>query len=202
MLDPQLLRNQLDNITAQLAQRGFKVEVERLKELEVTRKQCQVETEQLQNERNRLSKTIGKAKAAGEDATSLMAEVSQLNEQLKTCETQLQTIQTQLNDILMGMPNIPHESVPIGRDESENVEIRRWQEPKSFNFTPKDHVDLGEQLGLLDFETAAKITGARFSPLARAISPLTPCLDSIHARFTYTSTWIPRSLCPLFSQCR
>jgi seryl-tRNA synthetase len=196
MLDPQLLRNQLDNITAQLAQRGFKVEVERLKELEVTRKQCQVETEQLQNERNRLSKTIGKAKAAGEDATSLMAEVSQLNEQLKTCETQLQTIQTQLNDILMGMPNIPHESVPIGRDESENVEIRRWQEPKSFNFTPKDHVDLGEQLGLLDFETAAKITGARFSllrgPLARLHRALIQFMLDLHTQaHGYQEVYVP-----------
>jgi seryl-tRNA synthetase len=196
MLDPQLLRNQLDNITAQLAQRGFKVEVERLKELEAARKQCQVETEQLQNERNRLSKTIGKAKATGEDATTLIANVSQLNEQLKIHEVQLQTIQTQLTDILMGMPNLPHESVPIGRDESKNVEIRRWQEPKAFDFTPKDHVDLGEQLGLLDFQTAAKITSARFSllrgPLARLHRALIQFMLDLHTQaHGYQEVYVP-----------
>lgn len=196
MLDPQLLRNQLDNITAQLAQRGFKVDYERLTVLEATRKQCQVETEQLQNERNRLSKTIGKAKAVGEDATALMANVSQLNEQLKTHEAQLQTIQTQLNEILMGMPNIPHESVPIGSDEAENVEIRRWQEPTGFHFTPKDHVDLGEQSGLLDFETAVKITGARFSllrgPLARLHRALIQFMLDLHTQaHGYQEVYVP-----------
>jgi len=172
MLDPQLLRNQLDNVTAQLAQRGFKVESEQLAELEAIRKDCQVETERLQSERNRLSKTIGKAKATGDDATALMAEVSQLNEQLKIYESQLDSTQIQLNEILMGMPNIPHQSVPIGHNESENVEIRRWQTPKVFDFTPKDHVDLGEQLGLLDFETAAKITSARFTLLRGSLARL------------------------------
>ena len=172
MLDPQLLRHHLDEVTEKLAQRGFAVVYHKLVELEATRKQCQVETERLQNERNRHSKAIGKAKAAGEDISELRENVSQLGEQLKLCEIKLEATQAHLNDLLMGMPNIPHHSVPIGRSETDNIEVRRWKEPTFFEFTPKDHVDIGVNLGLLDFETAAKITGSRFSLLRGSLARL------------------------------
>jgi seryl-tRNA synthetase len=170
MLDPQLLRIHLDEVAEKLAHRGVVIDQTRFIELENARKACQVETQQLQSERNRHSKSIGKAKAAGENVSALLAEVSQLGEQLKTCEVNLDTIQTQLNELLMGLPNIPHESVPIGRSEADNPEIRRWGRPITFEFPCKDHADLGTDLGLLDFETAAKITGSRFSLLRGSLA--------------------------------
>lgn len=196
MLDPQLLRNHLDEVTEKLARRGFVVDNSRLTELEAARKQCQVETQQLQSERNRCSKTIGKAKAAGEDVTAILESVSHLGEQLKVHEAQLETIQAQLNDILMGMPNIPHESVPIGTCEADNLQVRRWGEPTAFEFTAKDHVDLGEELGLLDFKTAAKIAGSRFSlmrgNLARLHRALIQFMLDLHtAEHGYNEVYVP-----------
>lgn len=170
MLDPQLLRLHLDEVAEKLAHRGVVIDQTRFTELENARKACQVETQQLQSTRNRHSKSIGKAKAAGENISALLSEVSQLGEQLKTCEANLDTIQTQLNELLMGLPNIPHESVPIGSNEADNPEIRRWGTPITFEFPCKDHADLGTDLGLLDFETAAKITGARFSLLRGSLA--------------------------------
>jgi seryl-tRNA synthetase len=172
MLDPQLLRNHLDEVTEKLAHRGFVVDQERLAKLEASRKQCQVETQQLQSERNRISKEIGKAKALGKDVSTLLESVSHFGEQLKIYQTQLETIQADLNDLFMGMPNIPHETVPIGHSEADNIEIRRWGTLPTFNFTPKDHVDLGTKLGLLDFETAVKITGTRFSLMQGSVARL------------------------------
>ena len=196
MLDPYILRNQLDELTEKLALRGFVVERERIEKLEAARKQCQVETQQLQSERNRSSKAIGKAKAAGEDITPILESVSQLGDQLKAREDQLVDIQAQLNDIQMGMPNIPHESVPKGSNEADNLEIRRWGTPKEFDFTPKDHVDLGANLGLLDFETAAKIAGSRFSlmrgSLARLHRALIQFMLDLHTEeHGYTEVQVP-----------
>lgn len=162
MLDPQMIRNQLDEVSKKLAQRGFTLDYTKVAELETARKQCQMETQNLQNERNTRSKAIGKAKAQGENVDELIASVSQLNDQLKTCEDQLEHIQTQLNNILLGIPNLPHDTTPLGLGEENNVEVRRWGQPQQFNFSPKDHVDLGAKSNLLDFETAAKITGTRF----------------------------------------
>jgi len=172
MLDPQLLRHHLDEVTEKLAHRGVVIDHDRLAELETARKQCQVETQQLQSERNHRSKAIGKAKATGSDVTALLENVSQLGEQLKACEAQLETIQSQLNDLLMGLPNIPHDTVPIGQNEADNIEERRWGTPTTFNFSHKDHVDLGTDLELLDFETGAKITGSRFSLLRGVLARL------------------------------
>ncbi len=172
MLDSQILRHHLDEVTEKLAQRGFVVDHIRLAKLEATRKACQIETQELQSERNRSAKSIGKAKAAGEDVTILLESVSQLGEQLKAREAQTMAIQAQLNDILMGMPNIPHDSVPIGRSEKDNIEVRRWGTPPVFEVTPKDHVDLGTHLGLLDFQTAAKIAGSRFSLMRGSLARL------------------------------
>jgi seryl-tRNA synthetase len=196
MLDPRLIRNQLDETAARLAGRGFKLDTGRLAALEAERKEVQVRTQALQNERNTRSKAIGKAKAAGEDIAPLMAEVADLGEQLKQDEARLETLQAQLNDILLGVPNIPHDSVPAGKDENDNAEVRRWGEPPAFSFTPKDHVDLGERLGGLDFETAAKIAGARFAvmsgPLARLHRALIQFMLDLHTReHGYIETYVP-----------
>lgn len=172
MLDPQIVRTQLTEVAARLATRNYVIDVERLSQLETARKQCQVETQNLQNERNARSKDIGKAKASGQDVSGLMADVAEINTKLTASEQQLEVIQADLNEILLGVPNMPHASVPVGKGEEDNQEIRRWGTPKTFAFTPKDHVDLGSDLGQLDFETAAKITGSRFALLRGGLARL------------------------------
>jgi seryl-tRNA synthetase len=196
MLDPRLIRNQLDETAARLAVRGYQLDTARIAALEAARKEVQVRTQALQNERNTRSKAIGKAKAAGEGIAPLMAEVAKLGDELKQGETRLEELQTELNDILLGVPNIPHESVPTGKDENDNVEVRRWGEPRTFAFTPKDHVDIGDGLGLLDLETAAKIAGTRFAlmsgPLARLHRALIQFMLDLHAgEHGYTETYVP-----------
>jgi len=196
MLDPRLIRNQLDETAARLAARGFKLDTARIAALEAERKEVQVRTQALQNERNTRSKAIGKAKAAGEDIAPLMAEVADLGEQLKQGEARLEALQAELNDILLGVPNIPHASVPAGKDENDNLEVRRWGEPRSFAFTPRDHVDVGDGLGLLDFETAAKIAGARFAVMSGALARLHRALiqfmlDLHTGEHGYTETYVP-----------
>jgi seryl-tRNA synthetase len=196
MLDPRLIRNQLDETAARLAVRGYQLDTARIAALEAARKEVQVRTQALQNERNTRSKAIGKAKAAGEGIAPLMAEVAKLGDELKQGETRLEELQTELNDILLGVPNIPHESVPTGKDENDNVEVRRWGEPRTFAFTPKDHVDIGDGLGLLDFETAAKIAGTRFAlmsgPLARLHRALIQFMLDLHTgEHGYTETYVP-----------
>ena len=172
MLDPQLLRNDLTAVSQALSKRGLELNTAELETLEAERKQIQVQTQELQSKRNSLSKQIGQLKAKGEDTAPIMNEVGQLGEQLKQHETQLADIQQRLNDVLMGIPNTPHESVPAGNDEDDNIEIKRWGEPKSFAFEVKDHVDLGEQLSLIDFQTAVKITSSRFVVMKGAIAKL------------------------------
>ena len=196
MLDPRLIRNQLDETAVRLAARGFKLDTASIAALEAERKEVQVRTQALQNERNTRSKAIGKAKAAGEDIAPLMAEVADLGEQLKQGEARLEALQAELNDILLGVPNIPHSSVPAGKDENDNLEIRRWGEPRSFDFTPRDHVDVGDALGLLDFETAAKIAGARFAVMSGALARLHRALiqfmlDLHTGEHGYTETYVP-----------
>ena len=196
MLDPRLIRNQLDETAVRLAVRGFKLDTARIAALEAERKEVQVRTQALQNERNTRSKAIGKAKAAGEDIAPLMAEVADLGEQLKQGEARLEALQAELNDILLGVPNIPHASVPAGKDENDNLEVRRWGEPRSFDFTPKDHVDVGDSLGLLDFETAAKIAGARFAVMSGTLARLHRALihfmlDLHTGEHGYTETYVP-----------
>lgn len=172
MLDPQLIRNQLETVAQRLAMRGFELDCDKLTALEQQRKQCQVDTQNLQNERNTLSKSIGKAKKQGEDVTELMAKVADLGDKLKAGEAQLQQIQSELDTILMGIPNLPHESVPQGKSEEDNIEIRRWGEIKTFDFKVRDHVDLGAVDNVLDFETAAKLTGSRFNVMRGNVARL------------------------------
>jgi seryl-tRNA synthetase len=170
MLDPRLLRNELQETADKLALRGFELDVTRVAELESRRKALQVSTQDLQQLRNERSKAIGKAKASGEDAQPLLDEVSHLGDQLKASQNELNEIQAELLSIQLGLPNITHESTPVGSDENDNAEIRRWGEPRNFSFEPKDHVDLGS--GLLDFETAGKLTGSRFVVMHGAIARL------------------------------
>jgi seryl-tRNA synthetase len=196
MLDPRLIRTDIENTAKRLARRGFVLDVATFSNLEEKRKHVQVITQQFQQERNEASKAIGQAKAKGEDVASLMMAVADTGARLKQAETELDAIQTELNALLMGIPNLPHASVPDGRDERDNKEVRRWGEPPRFDFTPKDHVDLGAALGMLDFDVAAKITGARFvvmnGPLARLHRALIQFMLDLHTReHGYTETYAP-----------
>jgi len=166
MLDPNLLRNQLAQTAERLRTlRGFDLPMVELEALETERKQIQTRTQDLQNLRNTRSKAIGVAKAKGEDSAALMAEVAGIADELKAGETRLEVIKSAIADISLRIPNLPHESVPLGSDESGNVEIHRWGTPRSFDFAVRDHVDLGAHKGWLDGETAAKLSGARFTVL-------------------------------------
>ena len=162
MLDPKLIRSDLSSVAEQLKKRNFDLDVAALEQLESSRKQCQIKTEELQSERNTRSKSIGKAKAAGEDIQPLLDEVAGLGEKLDIAKAELHDIQREMDAVLMGIPNLLHESVPVGKDESDNVETRRWGEPRTFDFEVKDHVDLGAKNQWLDFDTASKITGSRY----------------------------------------
>jgi seryl-tRNA synthetase len=172
MLDPQLIRNGLDQVTQLLTKRGYTLDTKNIENLESRRKQLQIATEELQQERNVRSKEIGRAKEQGEDIQPLLDEVSTLGHKLESSEIELKQLQEKLNSVLMGIPNIPHESVPDGQTEDDNKEIRQWGELPNFDFKPKDHVDLGESLGMLDFEAAARITSSRFVVMSGAIAQL------------------------------
>jgi seryl-tRNA synthetase len=172
MLDPKLLRTELDQVAERLATRGFELDKAAFTVLEEKRKDLQVKTEQLQAERNSRSKNIGKAKAAGEDIQPLLDEVADLGGQLDAAKSELGSLQEEYQALLATLPNLPHESVPVGKDEEDNVEIRRWGDARSFDFEIKDHVDLGEVSGQLDFETAAKLTGSRFNLMRGGIARL------------------------------
>ncbi|QSA95507.1 serine--tRNA ligase [Methylococcus sp. EFPC2] len=196
MLDPRLFRTQLDEVEAQLARRGHAIDKGAFLALEARRKDIQVRTQDLQNERNTRSKAIGQAKARGEDIQPLLDEVAHLGDSLKQLEQDLSDIQTQLEESLLGIPNILDAEVPDGRSEEDNVEIHRWGVPTRFDFAPKDHVDLGVGLGYLDFEAAAKVTGARFvtlhGPLARLQRALTQfMLDTHGGEHGYSETYVP-----------
>ena len=196
MLDPKLIRNNLEQVATQLNRRGFALDTGKIEQLESERKAIQVRTEELQAERNRSSKAIGKAKAAGEDIQSLLDQVAGLGEQLETAKDALEKIQQQLSDLLLGIPNIPHDSVPEGADESHNVEVRRWGEPRAFDFEVKDHVDLGAALAGMDFDAAAKLSGSRFAvlrgPLARLHRALIQfMLDTHTGEHGYQECYVP-----------
>ncbi|MBA1324120.1 serine--tRNA ligase [Pseudomonas plecoglossicida] len=184
MLDAKLLRGQLQEVADRLASRGFSLDVARIESLEERRKAVQTRTEQLQAERNARSKSIGQAKAKGEDIAPLMADVERMANELAAGKTELDEIQAELDGILLTIPNLPDASVPVGADEDGNVEVRRWGTPRAFDFEVKDHVALGEISGGLDFETAAKLSGARFAllrgPIARLHRALAQFMINLH----------------------
>jgi seryl-tRNA synthetase len=172
MLDPKLIRSDLQSVAEQLKKRGVTLDVARLNALEEKRKALQVKTQELQNERNVRSKAIGQAKAKGENVDSIMKEVSDLGQSLKTTEEEFNTVAAELNDYLARLPNLPHESTPLGNSEADNVLVRIWGEPRQFAFTPKDHVDLGSKLNGINFEDGAKLSKARFVVLRGQMAQL------------------------------
>ncbi len=196
MLDSKLLRTELDATAEKLARRGFKLDVETLRALEEKRKSLQIHTEELQAERNARSKSIGLAKSKGEDIQPLLLEVENLGDALNSAKSALATLQDQLNNIITAVPNLADDSVPVGRDESENVEITVWGEPKSFDFEVKDHVDLGEMSGGLDFSSAVKLSGSRFivmkGQMAKLHRALAQFMLDLHTNeHGYTEMYVP-----------
>ena len=196
MLDIQLLRKDAALVAERLAARGFVFDAPRFDALEAERKTIQTRTQEAQSRRNTLSKQIGMLKGKGEDTTAVMAEVAGLGDEQKQLESRLSELQAELNDFLMGVPNLPHESVAHGLDETANVEVSRWGAPKNFDFAVRDHVDLGEGLGQLDFAAAVKITGSRFSVmkggLARMHRALAQFMLDVHtSEHGYTEVYVP-----------
>ena len=196
MLDIQLLRNNIDAVCERLATRGYTLDIATFQTLEAERKTLQTRTQDLQATRNNLSKQIGLLKGKGEDASTVMAEVAVLKSDLESCETRLNELLKEMEVFIATIPNLPQESVPVGASAEDNVEIHRWGTPRNFDFTPKDHVDLGAALGQLDFETAVKISGARFSlmkgPLARLHRAIAQfMLDTHTGEHGYTEIYSP-----------
>ena len=196
MLDIQLLRSDLPGVAKRLADRGLSLDVTAFEALEAQRKTVQVETQELQARRNQLSKQIGQAKAKGEDASQLMAQVNAQADQLKALEQRLVEIQGRLNEFLLVIPNVPHVSVPVGTSPEDNLEVRRVGVPRTFDFAVKDHVDIGAGLKMLDFDTAAKISGARFVLMTGAMARLHRAiaqfmLDVHTAEHGYTEVYAP-----------
>ncbi|PTU73806.1 serine--tRNA ligase [Pseudomonas mangrovi] len=184
MLDSKLVRTQLHDVAQRLATRGFTLDVARFEALEAQRKTVQTRTEQLQAERNARSKSIGQAKQRGEDIAPLLAEVDRMGSDLEAGKRELDAIQAELDQLLLNIPNLPDESVPVGADEEGNVEVSRWGTPRQFDFPIQDHVALGEQHGWLDFERAAQLSGARFAvlrgPIARLHRALAQFMINLH----------------------
>lgn len=196
MLDPQLLRNNPEEVKTAMQRHGADLDLEIFNALETQRKDIQVKTQNLQNERNKRSKSIGMAKAKGEDIQPLLDSVSQLGDELKAAETELQGIQSKLQAIQLSLPNILADDVPLGKDEENNVELRKWGAIPQFDFDVKDHVDLGQSLAGIDFEAGAKIAGSRFvtlsGPLARLQRALTQFMLDMHVdQHGYRETYVP-----------
>ena len=195
MIDPQLLRKDIAAVAARLATRKFSLDVEKFNTLEAERKSLQTRTEELQAKRNQLAKAIGMKKGKGEDAAAEMAEASQINVDMESGAARLAVLQNEIADFLMGIPNLPDESVPVGKDETENKEVKCWGELPNFSFPVKDHVDLGARLGL-DFESAAKISGSRFvvlkGQLARLHRALAQLMLDVHTgQHAYQELYVP-----------
>ena len=196
MLDPNLLRNDLDAVAQALSKRGMDLDVNTIKDLESKRKSIQVKTEELQALRNSKSKEIGKIKGQGGDAETILKEVADIKLQLENSSAELENVQSLLTAISKSIPNIPHESVPSGNSEEDNLEIRKWGTPNQFDFNPKDHVEIGEQSGLIDFEVATKITSSRFvvmkSDIARLHRALIQLMINTHSdEHGYTEVNVP-----------
>ena len=196
MLDIQLLRKDIDNVAQRLKTRGFELDVAGFNALEAQRKAIQVKTEELQSQRNKLSKEIGVRKSQKLDASDIMAQVAGIGDELKTSAEQLDEVQNQMRTLLLNMPNLPNESVPVGADETENVEVARWGDTPKFDFEVQDHVALGEKIGQLDFEMAGKLTGSRFSFMRGGLARLHRALaqfmlDTHTSQHGYTECYTP-----------
>ena len=196
MFDPKLLRNDLETVANRLARRGFMIDAEELGALEAQRRELQASTEALQSERNERSRAIGRAKANGEDIAPLLAEVDGLGDRLSQASKRLEDVQAHFDDMCLGLPNLPHESVPVGKNEDDNVELTRWGTPRQFGFDVRDHTDIGALTGGLDFERAARLTGSRFAVMRGQIARLHRALaqfmlDVQTQEHGYQETYVP-----------
>lgn len=196
MLDPRLIRQELEQTAARLQVKGFELDVSMIESLESRRKELQVQTEELQAERNTRSRSIGKAKAEGEDIQPLLDAVADIGDKLDQSRHQLDAVKNELNEILLAVPNVPHESVPAGQAEEDNIEARRWGDPAEFDFEPRDHVDITHDSGLMSFEQASKITGSRFVAMKGAVARLHRALIQfmldVHTReHGYEEVYVP-----------
>jgi seryl-tRNA synthetase len=196
MLDPQLLRSDIDSVARRLAARSFALDAAGFRVIEEERRAVQTRTQELQAARNQLAKRIGQAKSRSEDVAELMSESSRANAELGDLEKRLEAVQQSLQDFMLGVPNLPHESVPPGRSSDDNVEMRKVGAPRAFDFAPRDHVDVGAGLKLLDFDAATKIAGARFAlmkgPLARLHRAIAQFMLDVHTQeHGYTEVYVP-----------
>jgi len=196
MLDHKLVRSNIEEIAQKLIVKKYKFDTDRFTVLEEKRKSIQTQTEELQSERNTRSKSIGKAKASGQDIAPLIAEMDEIGNKLEAAKAELKQVQDELNSIFAGMPNLPDAEVPEGETEDDNVEVRKWGEPKTFSFTAKDHIELGEKAKLMDFETASKLTGSRFVVLRGQLARLHRALaqfmlDTHTLENGYEETYLP-----------
>lgn len=198
MLDPNLLRNEPDAVAEKLARRGFKLDVDKLRALEERRKVLQVNTENLQAERNSRSKSIGQAKARGEDIEPLRREVNKLGEELDAAKAELDTLLAEIRDIALTIPNLPADDVPVGKDENDNVEVSRWGTPREFDFEIRDHVTLGEMHSGLDFAAAVKLTGSRFVVMKGQIARMHRALSQFMLICIRNSTAIAKTTCRIW----
>ena len=196
MIDPKLLRTELDTVAEKLAKRGYELDKAFWQQVEEQRKSIQVKTEELQAKKNAGAKQVGLMKRNGENTDALMAEMATISSDMKQAEDALKALQEKIQAAALTIPNLPDDSVPAGKDENDNVEMRRWGEPRQFDFAVKDHSDLGEDLGLLDFEMAAKLTGSRFSVLKGQLAKLNRALIAFmlttHTdKYGYTEMYVP-----------
>lgn len=195
MLDPKLLRGDLTALKEKLATRGYELDVAFWTDVEIKRKELQVRTEELQAQKNAGAKKIGELKRSGENADDLLAQMEKVSEQMKTAENELRDLQTVITNASLAIPNLPDDSVSVGADESDNVEVRKWGVPRAFDFEIKDHTDIGEGLGQLDFALASKLTGARFSTLKGGLARLNRALIQFmldtHISKGYTEMYVP-----------
>ena len=196
MIDPKLLRTELDTVAEKLAKRGYELDKAFWQQVEEQRKSIQVKTEELQAKKNAGAKQVGLMKRNGENTDALMAEMATISSDMKQAEDALKALQEKIQAAALTIPNLPDDSVPAGKDENDNVEMRRWGEPRQFDFEVKDHSDLGENLGLLDFEMAAKLTGSRFSVLKGQLAKLNRALIAFmlttHTdKYGYTEMYVP-----------
>ena len=196
MLDPKLLRGDLTDIKTKLATRGYELDVSFWENIEEQRKQLQITTEELQAKRNAGAKQIGELKRQGKDASDVMQAMQAISGDIKQAEDNLRALQDKITTASLQIPNLPADGVPVGSDETDNVEVRRWGNPRQFEFAVKDHTDLGEHMGLLDFEMAAKLTGSRFSVLTGALARLNRALtqfmlDTHTQKYGYTEMYVP-----------
>ncbi|GGM02321.1 serine--tRNA ligase [Streptomyces cinereus] len=196
MIDPKLLRTELDTVAEKLAKRGYELDKAFWQQVEEQRKSIQVKTEELQAKKNAGAKQVGLMKRNGENTDALMAEMATISSDMKQAEDALKALQEKIQAAALTIPNLPDDSVPAGKDENDNVEMRRWGEPRQFDFDVKDHSDLGEDLGLLDFEMAAKLTGSRFSVLKGQLAKLNRALIAFmlttHTdKYGYTEMYVP-----------